>query len=198
MLATAVIVSYNRQDVLRRQLLYYANKPIRLICADGSDDDWGSGDSGSIGEMTWEYFRISGHDSVVQRLVEAVHRVETEFMFFIDDEECILWTGIESAINFLIQNLDHSCAGGRADICTFVKRRIAIRPWGRWGKPFELLQSSGLERFESMCTENRTANLFYQIHRSKNVRAWVGAIDSEFKPSGIYPGFLEIALTGSL
>ena len=100
MLATAVIVSFNRQDVLRRQLLYYANKPIHLIFADGSDDDWGSGDSGSIGEMTWEYFRISGYNSFLKRLVEAVHHVETEFMFFIDDEECILWTGVEKAVEF--------------------------------------------------------------------------------------------------
>jgi len=197
-LATAVILSYNRQDVLRRQLLYYANKPVHLIFADGSDSDWGSGDAGSIGEMTWEYFRISGYDSVSKRLVEAVYRVETEFMFFLDDEECILWTGIESAINFLIHNSDHSCAGGRADISVFVKEKIAIRPWGRWAKPFELVQSSGLERFESMCTENRSANLFYQIQRSKNVRAWVRALDRDFKPSEIYPGFLEIAFTGSL
>lgn len=195
---TAVILSYNRQDALRRQLLYYANKPIHLIFADGSDDDWGSGDSGSIGEMTWEYFSIPGFDSYIPRSLTAVAKVDSEFMFFLDDEECILWTGIESAINFLIQNSDHSCAGGRADICTFVKRRIAIRPWGRWGKPFELLQPSALERFERVCSENRTANLFYQIQRSESVRAWVGALDPEFKPSGIYPGFLEIAFTGSL
>ena len=195
---TAVILSYNRQNALRRQLIYYANKPIHLIFADGSDEDWGSGESGSIGEMTWEYFRISGFDSYIQRLCTAVAKVDSEFMFFLDDEECILWTGIESAINFLIQNSDHSCAGGRVDICAIVKGKIAIRPWGRWSTPFELLQSSGLERFESMCAENRTANLFYQIQRSKNVRAWVGALEPEFKPSGIYPGFLEIAFTGSL
>jgi len=191
-------LSYNRQDALRRQLLYYANKPVHLIFADGSDEDWGSGEYGSIGDMTWEYFRIPGFDSYIPRLRTAVVKVDSEFMFFLDDEECILWTGIESAINFLIQNLDHSCAGGRADICTFVKRRIAIRPWGRWGKPFELLQPSGLERFESMCTEKRTANLFYQIQRTKNVRTWVGALKPDFKPSGIFPGFLEIAFTGSL
>ena len=195
---TAVILSYNRQDALRRQLLYYANKPVHLIFADGSGDDWGSDESGSIGEMTWEYFRISGFDSYIPRLLTAVAKVDSEFMFFLDDEECILWTGIESAINFLIQNLDHSCAGGRADICTFVKRRIAIRPWSRWSKPFELLQSSGLERFEGMCAVSRTANLFYQIQRSKNVCTWVGALDPEFKPSEIYPGFLEISFTGSL
>lgn len=199
-LATAVILSYNRQDALRRQLLYYANKPLHLIFADGSDDDWGSGESGSIGEMTWEYFRISGFDSWIPRVRTAVAKVDSEFMFFLDDEECILFTGIERAINFLIQNLDHSCAGGRADTCTFtfIKRRIVIGPWGRRDEPFELLQPSGLERFESMCTEGRTANLFYQIQRSKNVRAWVGALDPAFKPSGNYPGFLEIAFTGSL
>lgn len=82
-LATAVILSYNRQDALRRQLLYYANKPVHLIFADGSDDDWGTGEWGSIGAMTWEYFRISGFDSYVERTVTAVYKVKTEFMFFL-------------------------------------------------------------------------------------------------------------------
>ena len=48
--------------------------------------------------MTWEYFRISGFDSYVERKVTAVYKVKTEFMFFLDDEECILWTGVKRAI----------------------------------------------------------------------------------------------------
>ena len=198
MLATAVIVSYNRQDVLRRQLLYYANKPIHLIFADGSDDDWGSGDSGSIGEMTWEYFRISGYNSVLKRLVEAVHRVESEFMFFIDDEECILWTGVEQAVEFLRQNPDHSCAGGRADAMEILKSKIVIRPWGYWAEPFELLQSSGFDRLESVCSQSRTANIYYQVLRTLDIQTFVEVVDPNLNIENRYSGFTEIALSGFL
>jgi len=194
-LATAVIVSYNRQDVLRRQLLYYANKPIHLIFADGSDDDWGGGNSGSIGKMTWEYFRISGYNSVLKRLVEAVHRVETEFMFFIDDEECILWTGVEQAVEFLRQNPDHSCAGGRVEIANSVNRRMRVDRWGHWSRPFSLSDEDPIARLISLNKAKRTANLFYQIHRALTVKDFYKRLP-DFDFSAKYLGSVEIMFTG--
>jgi len=194
-LATAVILSYNRQDVLRRQLLYYANKPVHLIFADGSDSDWGSGDAGSIGEMTWEYFRISGHDSVSKRLVEAVYRVETEFMFFLDDEECILWTGVQKAVEFLKQNPDHSCAGGAVKIVTSVNRRMWVDRWGHWSRPFSLSDEDPIVRLTSLNKSKRTANLYYQIHRSLIVKKFAKRL-SNFEVSRKYSGSVEIMFTG--
>ena len=201
MLATAVIVSYNRQDVLRRQILYYANKPIHLIFADGSDDDWGSGDSGSIGEMTWEYFRISGYNSVLKRLVEAVHRVESEFMFFIDDEECILWTGVEQAVEFLRQNPDHSCAGGAVlraskglSAKRFQPRSFALSTWHNFNSSFDLTDSDPISRIYKLNNEGRTANIYYQVHRSKIVKAYSQKI-MNFDFIEKYTGTLEIIFT---
>ena len=72
---------------MRKQLLYFGNKPIRLVLADGSIEDWGSGKSGSFGRMTWEYFRISGENSFRDRLNKAIDMVETEYMLFIDDDD---------------------------------------------------------------------------------------------------------------
>ena len=80
-LATAIILSIKKHAELRRQLLYYANKPVHLVLADGSSDDWSSGNCGSIGEMTWEYFRISGPKTYLKRLAEASRRVQTEYVF---------------------------------------------------------------------------------------------------------------------
>ena len=197
-LATAVILSYNRQDALRRQLLYYADKPIHLIFADGSDDDWGTGQTGSIGEMTWEYFRISGANSYIERKVRAVYKVKTEFMFFLDDEDCILWTGVERAIDFLTENSDHSCAGGRADSMQLLHRRLGIRGWSRFRKPFELLESTGIERFEKMCVAGRTANLFYQVLRTAIARAYVGALDPGMTFSNRYYSSVEVTWSGFL
>lgn len=197
---TAVIVSYNRQDVLRRQLLYYANKPIHLIFADGSDADWGSGDSGSIGEMTWEYFRISGW-SYIDRYRKAVSKVETEFMFFIDDEECILWTGVEKAVEFLRQNPDHSCAGGAVlraskglSAKRFQPRSFALSTWHNFNSSFDLTDSDPISRICKLNNEGRTANIYYQVHRSKIVNAY-GQKIVNFDFIEKYIGTLEIIFT---
>ena len=179
-LATAVILSYNRQDALRRQLLFYANKPVHLIFADGSDDDWGTGQTGLIGEMSWEYFRISGWDTYLRRMSEACSRVKTEFMFLVDDEECILWTGVESAIDFLTENSDHSCAGGKVGIAyhpgkrsRFKSKKLAVADWGRFSKNFSLTQDSFSERLLSVIDRNRTANIYYQVHRTEIIKKFL-------------------------
>lgn len=197
-LATAVILSCNRQDSLRRQLLYYANKPVHLIFADGSDRDWGSGESGSIGEMTWEYFRSPGLDTYVGRLRTAVLKVETEYMFFLDDEECILWTGIESAIQFLSQNDGHSCASGRADSLSFVDGKLAIGPWGRWSKPLSLTQVDAVERLSVIGQKGRTANLFYVLMRTRDARKLSQVFDARFSFNTHSVSFFEIYLASFL
>ena len=156
--------------MLRRELLYYANKPVHLIFADGSDADWGSGDSGSIGEMTWEYFRISGWDTYLRRMSEACGRVKTEFMFLVDDEECILWSGVVQAVEFLKRYPDHACAGGRVDISRSEKQKVKLQPWGGFSRPFSLTESGAIQRVVRMVDQNRTANLYYQVHRSSIVR----------------------------
>jgi len=194
---TAVILSYNRQDALRRQLLYYANKPVHLIFADGSEEDWGSGEYGSIGEMTWEYFRISGFYSFVARLKMATSLIQTEFVYYIDDEDCILWSGVLKAIDFLRDHPDHSVAGGRYDKLTF-DRRLRILPSVSFSSKFELLQDDGLKRFELLCKENRTINLYYQVMRRTSLQAFSDALDPNNSFEGKMSGFGEIATSGYL
>ena len=184
-IATAVILSYNRQDALRRQLLFYANKSVHLILADGSDDDWGSGDSGSIGEMTWEYFRISGWN-YMDRYRKAISKVETEFMVFIDDEECILWTGVERAICFLKANPDHSCAGGRVGRASVggvgkrpLSKSFSVADWNYFSSRFGLLQDDFRLRLQNLVTENRTANIYYQVHRTELVKKFAETFDEK-------------------
>jgi glycosyltransferase domain-containing protein len=172
-----------------------------LIFADGSDDDWGGGCAGSIGKMTWEYFRISGYDSYIKRFVEAVRRVETEFMFLIDDEECILWTGVEKAVEFLKQNPDHSCAGGavlRASKGLSAKRfqpkSFALSTWHNFNSLFDLTDSDPISRICKLNNEGRTANIYYQVHRSKIVKAY-GQKIVNFDFIEKYIGTLEIIFT---
>jgi len=198
-LATAIILSINKHAELRRQLLYYANKPVHLILADGSSDDWSSGNCGSIGEMTWEYFRISGPKTYLKRLAEASRRVQTEYVFLVDHEECILWSGVKAAIAFLKDNEDHSCAGGRADTTQQSRRRISLVPHYNWKNKFCLLEESALERFQIAFQSKRTRDLTYQVKRSTDLRVFAETVEevnlvgrSRYVPEYLQFGFFVL------
>lgn len=198
-LATAVVLSFNRQDVLRRQILYYSNKPIHLIFADGSDEDWGSGHSGSIGEMTWEYFQISGSLTYVQRLAEATSRVQSEYMFFLDDEECVLWTGIKQAVAFLSVNSDHACAGGTAYSTSLSRRRLCLVPhYNQWNK-FSLTLNDPIQRFHHLFNSRKTKACYYQVLRTADVKIFAETVrnyhiygKSRYLPEYLLHGFLAL------
>lgn len=190
--------------MLRKQLLYFANKPIHLVLADGSKEDWGSGKSGSFGHMTWEYFRIPGENSFRDRFGKAVNMVKTEYMLFIDDEECILWTGIERALQFLVQNPDHSCAGGRvARIYLDGKgkppqsNRFSIGDWNNFSSDFELLEDAPQERLKSLIRAGRTANLYYQVALTKYIKDFAVKVN-EKNIAISYRGSWEILFCGFL
>ena len=198
-LATVVIISYNRQDALRRQILYYAKKPIHLIFADGSNEDWGSGDSGSIGEMTWEYLRISGSLTYLKRLAEATSRVRTEYMLFLDDEECILWTGINQAIAFLSVNSDHVCAGGSVYTTLLSRRRLCLVPHYNKFNQFSLTLNDPIRRFYYLFNSKRTKSCYYQVLRTADVKVFAETVGnyslcekSRYAPEYLLLGFLAL------
>jgi glycosyltransferase domain-containing protein len=187
---TLVIPSYERHPYLRRQLLYYVDKPLHIVIADGSSVAWEDGDSGARGQMTWEYFHIPGFDTYTQRLQLAMERVPTEFMFLIDDQECILWTGVLRAVDNLRENPDHSCAGGRVAITAVGAEGLHLCSWGRWSEPWGLLEPRALDRFRSLVEEERTANLYYQVFRAADMRRYLDVF-SDYRAS--YIGAGEIA-----
>ena len=199
MRVTAVVMSYKRQDFLRRQLIYYANKPIHLIFADGSDEDWGSADSGSIGEMTWEYLRVSGSLTYLKRLAEATLRVRTEYMLFLDDEECVLWTGINQAISFLSVNSDHACAGGSAYTTALSQRRLCLVPHYHEANKFSLTLNDSFRRFHHLFNSKRTKAYFYQVLRTADVKVFAETVGnyslygkSRYVPEHLLHGFLAL------
>lgn len=198
-LATVVIISYNRQDALRRQILYYAKKPIHLIFADGSDEDWGSGDSGSIGEMTWEYLRISGSLTYLQRLAEATSRVRTEYMLFLDDEDCVLWTGINQAIAVLSVNSDHACAGGSVYTTLLSRRRLCLVPHYNQFNQFSLTLNDPIRRFYYLFNSKRIKACYYQVLRTADVKVFAETVGnyslcgkSRYVPEYLLLGFLAL------
>lgn len=177
-LATGVILSYQKQNFLRRQLLYYANYPVHLILADGSDKDWSNGELGSVGAMTWEYFRLSGYYSYIPRMAEALRRVPTRYMFFLDDEECMLMTGIEKAANYLDLNLDHSCAGGLHATTSQSLKRLCLVPHYGQKNNFSLIDEDPYQRFKTLFISKRQKSLVYTLRRSRDALAFAETFEN--------------------
>ena len=174
-LATAVILSLEKQDFLRSQLVYYSDRPIHLILADGSDTDWGSGESGEIGQMSWEYFRISGPNTYWLRMQTAVRKVSTKYLFLLDDEDCILWTGVVRAVMFLQNNRSFSSAGGWAAFAAHLDKRMGLSTAPRF-EEYELSHPDGEIRLRQLLNDRRPAHLYYQMHTTRNFSTLVSEI----------------------
>ena len=183
---TAVILSLDGQRYLRSQLLYYANKPIHLILADGSAVDWGNGSSGTIGAMSWEYFRYSGATTYFARLKEACSRVNTKYAFLLDDEDCTLWTGITSAIAFLEVGPDYSAAGGGVAYSARSSRRLGLVTSPRY-RPFDLGQREPFDRLSTLLATRKSAHIVYQVLRTEFLTAY--ATSMQDVPTEIPLGF---------
>jgi glycosyltransferase domain-containing protein len=169
--ATAVVLSLSKQSYLRSQLAYYADKPIHLILADGSDSDWGNGSSGTFGDTTWEYFRLSGASTYFARLKEACGRINTKYAFLLDDEDCTLWTGITTAIAFLEMHPDYSAAGGGVAFSAGCSRRLGLVTGHRY-RPIDLAQHEPIARLRTLLANRKSAHIVYQVLRTEVLHAY--------------------------
>lgn len=190
-----VVLSFERHAFLRRQLLYYADRPVHLVFADGSRQAWPHGTSGSLGAMSWEYFHVPGYDTFSERLALAAERVHEDYVCLLDDEECILWSGLQRAASELALHPERSCAGGRVARTVTLRGRLYLAPWGEWSSPWELFDQEPMARFRTMARAERTGNLFYQVMRSRDFKRYTQDM-RDFQTS--YPNAIEIGLAGFL
>jgi len=190
---TIIILTYQRHNFIRRQMLYYANYSVQLIFADGSANSWEHGDQGSNANMRWDYIHHPGYDTYRERLYLALEKVHTDYVCLLDDQECILWTGIISAINTLENNPDHSCAGGLVAI--YDSLRNDLKAWKGFSK-LDLTDSSTINRFNRIVgPEHLAANLVYQVMRTEDLRNFSDNMRDHYGKSA---ATLEVALAGFL
>jgi len=196
---TLVLLSFERQSFIRRQLLYYSSRSVHIVIADGSAVPWQDGLFGHSGEMTWEYFHVPGYYTYRDRLALALERVKTEYVCLVEDQECILWTGLQAAVCTLDALPDHVCAGGLVAIAQAKPNETVLYPWGNRGVPWQLTNPDPLERFRKITgPDHRSANLYYQVTRTSTLcnfaqmlRGFVG--DSLATPEVALAGYLALA-----
>jgi len=147
---TLVLLSYERQSFIRRQLLYYSSRSVHIVIADGSATPWQDGLFGHSGDLTWEYLHVPGYYTYRDRFALALERVTTEYVCLIEDQECILWTGLQSAVHTLDAEPDRVCAGGLVAIAHAKPNETVLYPWGNRGDPWQLTNPDPLERFRKI------------------------------------------------
>lgn len=152
-----------------------------MILADGSDTDWGNGSNGIVGDMTWEYFRISGDGTYFVRLNEACRRIKTSYVILLDDEDCTLWTGITKAIDFLELHRDYASAGGDVAVATNYSRRLGLVTSSRY-QPIDIAQDEPYERLNTLLANRKSAHIVYQVLRTDVLVAYARSM-VELRPT---------------
>lgn len=155
--------------------MHFADKPVKVILADGSDFDWERGSSGQSGQMFWEYFRISGSNTYWLRMRDALLRVDTDLLMLLDDEDSVVFSGITHAAEFLLRHHDYAAAGGIVLNALSIGRRIGLSITHN-GSAYELSGDSYEDRLERLFLDRRSAHLNYQIYRTRNLRSFVNQI----------------------
>lgn len=190
---TIIILTYQRHNFIRRQILYYASYAVHLIFADGSENRWEHKNWGVNNDMSWRYIHYPGYDTVRERLHLALEQVETDYVCLLDDQECILWSGLIAAINTLKNNPDHSCAGGLVAIYDSSDGKLTT--WKGFSE-LNLTHSKILDRFTKIVgPEQLSANLVYQVMRTSDLRDFSSNMRDHF---GNSTATHEVALSGFL
>ena len=181
-----ICLTYERQVFVRRQLLYFAGKPVNLIIADGSKKPLNLKTKGKIGKMNWTYFNINSKDSFFKRLIKASKLVNTKYVCMIDDGDIIFWSGINKLIKLLDKKTSYHCAGGFSTNGFFLpnKKKVFCKDNLRGINKTIRLESQPSERLLKLISMQLTGVIFYSIIRSK---LFLNLIKEVYKNRSSYP-----------
>ena len=181
-----ICLTYERHAFVRRQLLYFAGKPINLIIADGSKKPLNLKNKGKIGKMNWTYFNISTKDSFFKRLIKASKLVKTKYVCMIDDGDIIFWSGINRLIKLLDKKKSFHCAGGFSANGSFLpnKKIVFCKDNLKGIEKTIKLDSSASNRLLKLISMQLTCIVFYSIIRSK---LFLNLIKEVYKNRTSYP-----------
>ena len=109
---SVLIYSYNRQDFLRRQILYWANKPVDLLVADGSLEPMNVKEFDRRGQYLLKYHHAPGPRNVNLRMKWLASNAATPYVVFLDDQDTFLWSAAIRLMDFLDINVQYASASG--------------------------------------------------------------------------------------
>ena len=109
---SVLVFSYNRHAFLRRQMLYWADKPVDLLIADGSECAMEGLGAERQGRFRLIYHHAPGPRNVNLRMKWLASNAATPYVVFLDDQDTFLWSSAIRLMTFLDNSIQHASASG--------------------------------------------------------------------------------------
>jgi glycosyltransferase domain-containing protein len=187
---SVVVPSFQRQDFLLRQFVYWKNALIHLIVVDGSIQ---SLDEAILDEAR-KYIRLSYFHTrigISERLTLASSQIDTPYAILHGDDEFMLKTGLCSAINRLEEKQDFvACIGQSRSFHVDGENRVVFGP-GYPHPNYEIAHCTVKERIQAAMT-NYNAATCYAVLRSDAWRRTFGGLGTW---ASAYTGEMQQALS---
>ena len=160
---TIVCLTYRRQLFIKRQLLYFADKPIDIIFADDSKKDFYPAKKGKIGKLNWRYFRINKKSSIYERWFKASKLIKTKYVCMLDDTDFMPYTTLNKAKTFLEKNKSYKAIGGLRFTISKEKKNNLFNLENKF-KDIENYKNYSKEKnLNYIFSKQLTRNIFYSL-----------------------------------
>ena len=206
-LITIICLHYGSNWPISWQVLFWRNYPVELLILDGSERaaDETCCNARLLGLGSLRYLHLP-FTSYHYRLRVASKLVNTDFTIIIDHEEAYVFTGIVKAMDFLANNPDYSAACGVPFTIAADHHQIVISPWQNhtnWSAPLQLSENTASYRISKMLRLNRTANVYYSVHRASlliNYMSvdWESCLDNDWIAGGEIAWATYLANSGKI
>lgn len=117
---SVLIYSLNRHDFLRRQIVYWADKRVDLLIADGSQDPMNVTEAERQGQFCLIYHHVPGPRNVNLRMKWLASNASTQYVVFVDDQDAFLWSAACRMMDFLDYSVQYASVSG-AIFCRYTE-----------------------------------------------------------------------------
>ena len=109
---SVLIFSFNRHDFLRRQIIYWSDKPVDLLIADGSECPMVLPEIVQGGQFRFIYHHAPEPGNVNLRMKWLASTASTPYVVFLDDQDMFLWSAATRQMEFLDCNPQYCSVSG--------------------------------------------------------------------------------------
>ena len=120
---SVLVYSLDRHPFLRRQIVYWSDKPVDLLIADGSQKPLDVSTITWSGQMRLSYHNAPGPRNVNLRMKWLASHASTPYVVFVDDQDTCLWSAATRIMDFLDNNADYVSASASI-FCRYIEHRF--------------------------------------------------------------------------
>ena len=120
---SVLVYSLDRHPFLRRQIVYWSDKPVDLLIADGSQKPLDVSTITWSGQMRLSYHNAPGPRNVNLRMKWLASHASTPYVVFVDDQDTCLWSAATRIMDFLDDNADYVSASASI-FCRYIEHRF--------------------------------------------------------------------------